>query len=449
MFKDKEFLKKLLTIGIPIAIQNLIMSSMNIVDVFMVGQLGEVEIAGLGLANQIFFLMILILFGINSGGSIFIAQFWGKKNIPKIRQTVGISIVLGVIVTLFSFVGVELFSKGLMGIYTKDINVIARGSEYLVIVAWSYVFTAVGFSFAIALRSIGNTKVPMYTSLISLVINLILNYIFIFGKLGFPAMGVKGAALATVIARIIECIAMIVITYSQKYEIAGKLKEFFSFEKEMLSRFVKISLPVIFHESFWALGVTTYNVVYARIGTSSIAAVSIEGSIERLAFVLFVGIGNAASVMIGNKIGEDKEEEAYDYAIKFAKIGPLLAIFMGIFLAIISSSILKMYNVSEEVYTYSKILLIMFAGYMPFKVFNMINIVGILRSGGDTKAGLFLELSGIWLIGVPLALFTGFVMHWSVYYVYFFANTEEIFKAILGIKRLLSKKWLKNLVSDM
>ncbi len=303
MFKDKEFLKKLLTIGIPIAIQNLIMSSMNIVDVFMVGQLGEVEIAGLGLANQIFFLMILILFGINSGGSIFIAQFWGKKNIPKIRQTVGISIVLGVIVTLFSFVGVELFSKGLMGIYTKDINVIARGSEYLVIVAWSYVFTAVGFSFAIALRSIGNTKVPMYTSLISLVINLILNYIFIFGKLGFPAMGVKGAALATVIARIIECIAMIVITYSQKYEIAGKLKEFFSFEKEMLSRFVKISLPVIFHESFWALGVTTYNVVYARIGTSSIAAVSIEGSIERLAFVLFVGIGNAASVMIGNKIG--------------------------------------------------------------------------------------------------------------------------------------------------
>ncbi|OQY06582.1 MAG: hypothetical protein B6I28_06220 [Fusobacteriia bacterium 4572_132] len=289
----------------------------------------------------------------------------------------------------------------------------------------------------------------MYTSLISLIINVILNYIFIFGKVGFPAMGVKGAALATVIARIIECLVMVVITYSKKYAIAGKLKELFSFEREMFSKFVKISLPVVFHESFWALGVTTYNIVYARIGTSSIAAISIEGSIERLAFVLFIGIGNAAGVMLGNKIGEEKEEEAYKYAISFVKIGFVFSILMGSFLAMTSGYILKMYNVSEEVYKFSKILLIMFAVYMPFKVFNMINIVGILRSGGDTKAGLFLELSGIWMIGVPLALFTGFVMHWSVYYVYLFANLEEVFKAILGVKRLLSKKWLKNLVSDM
>ncbi|MGM0507677.1 MAG: MATE family efflux transporter [Fusobacteriota bacterium] len=449
ILKDKEFLKKLLIIGLPIALQNLIMSSMNIIDVFMVGQLGEVSIAALGLANQIFFLIVLMLFGINSGSSVFIAQFWGKRNISKIKETLGIAISLGIIVTAFSFLGVQYYGKILLRVYTKDLEVINQGYGYLKIVSWSYIFTSIAFAFSIALRSIERTKIPMYTSLVSLLINATLNYIFIFGKFGFPAMGVRGAALATLIARTIECFVIISITYARKFPLAGRLKELFTFDFTLFKRFFKTSFPIMVHELFWALGITTYNIVYARIGTASLAAINIEGSIERIAFVLFIGIGNAAGIMIGNEIGKGNKERAFDYAKKSIIIGPFLSIFISTMLIFSSGYILKIYDVSEQVYNYSRILLIIFSIYMPFKVFNMTNIVGILRSGGDTKYGLFLELGGIWLIGVPLALITGLVLDLSIYYVYIFANLEEIFKMIFGLKRLISKKWLNNLVENV
>ena len=447
LFKDKEFFTTLVRIATPIAIQNLIASSLNMVDTVMVGQLGETQIAAVGLANQYFFLLNLLLFGVSGGASIFTAQYWGKKDIKNIRRVLGLSLISGVFASFIFTLGALFAPEYVLRIFSKDTMVIELGAQYLRIVGFSYVITAITFSYAFSLRSTEDAKLPMYVSALALSINTVFNYLLIFGKFGFPALGVRGAAIATVLSRVVEVITLLVVTYKGQYVPAAKIKEMLDLSKDFIKRFYKTTIPVILNESIWSLGVTMYAIVYARMGTGVIASINIASTIERVAFVLFSGMGNACAVMLGNRIGANDEDRAFDYAKRFAILGPSIGVLIGTLLIISSPWVLSIFHVSYDVREATQKILMIMSFATPLRVFNLINIVGILRSGGDTKYSLFIDTFGVWFIAAPLAFLGGLVWKLPIQWVYSLVIFEELFKFTFGVKRLISKKWLHNLVN--
>ncbi len=447
---DKVFYKKLITIALPIAIQNLISSSLNMIDTIMIGQLGETEIAAVGLANEVFFLLSLFLFGVCSGSAIFFAQFWGKRDIANIKRALGLCLVCSVGISLIFTTIASLIPEKVLSIFTKDQKVIELGSQYLRIVCISYIMTAITFSYAFALRNTGQPKVPMFVSGCAVLINSVLNYILIFGKLNIPKLGVRGAAIATVIARIAEMVIILLIVYLNQYPIKAKLSEMLDISKNFLNRFFNTTTPVIFNEMLWSLGVSAYSMVYARMGTGVIAAVNIASTIERMAMVLFIGMGHACAFIVGEEIGAQNEERAYYYGKKIVTLGPLVGIIVGSLLITFSEKIISIYRVSQFVHSAAKSVLIACAIIMPVRVFNYINIIGILRSGGDTKYSLFLDACGVWLMGVPMAIIMGLILKLPISYVYFLTiAAEQIFKFIFGTRRFVARKWLNNLVEGI
>lgn len=449
MNQNKIFFRKLWIIAIPIAIQNFIVSSLNIVDVMMIGKLGKDQIAGVGLANQVFFILMLLMFGISGGASTFIAQFWGKRNLKNIHKTLGIALCLaGFISFIFSILALFI-PETLIRIYSSEKEVIKYGADYLRIVGTSFIATAIYFQFATAIRSIGRPKIALFSSLVALIINISLNYVLIFGKFGFPEMGVKGAALATVVARLVETILLTALIYLKKTEVASTIKELFSWNLNFAKRFIKISNPIIFQELLWALGTTSYYIIYGRISSDAVAAMNIFSSVERMAFVLFFGLSMASGVMIGEEIGKDNEKLAYEYSKKVIFLFPIIAIVLSLPIFFTRNFIVEFYSIPEVVKYNSKMILMMFCFVFPLKVFNLTNLIGILRSGGDTKVAFLLDIIPLWLIGVPIAYFTGLKFGLPIYLIYLLINIEELVKSIFSCKRVFSKKWMKNIVNDI
>ena len=443
-FSDRRFYSTMLKLAIPMTIQQFVNSSTNLLDVLMIGQLGETAIASLGLSNQIFFLLILFMFGISSGSAIFTAQYWGKGDLGNLRKVMGIGLTMAITVALFYTLIALLIPEKILSIYTKDQAVIELGSQYLRIVGAGYVFTAITLTFMSVLRSTQNVRLPMVITIIALSTNIFLNYCLIFGNFGFPELGVRGAALGTTIARILETSLMIFFAYRFRTAAAAKIKELkysFTFFKKVL----RTSLPAAVNEVFWSLGITTYYAVYARISTEAVAAVNINSTIENMTFVIFIGAANACAIMIGNEIGAGNESKAFEYGVRFLVISIALALLFGAFVILLRPYILSLYNIEQTSYDYAYRIQFIYALTMWIRVANLLLFIGVLRSGGDTRYALLVEMASIWLIGVPSALIGGFVLHWPVYYVYALVLSEEIVKLIIVVPRFLSRKWINNL----
>jgi len=445
LFSDKIFFKTLFKLALPIALQNLILSSLNLIDTIIIGGLGEYAIAGVGIANQYFFLLNLVLFGVVSGSSIFTAQYYGDNDIPNIKRILGLSIIASGTAAFIFFIAGFFFNNEILKIFSTDKLVISIGSQYLKIIVFSYVITAITFSYSFTLRSIRQVKIPMIISIIALAINTILNYLLVYGYFGMPKLGTNGSAIATLIARTIEMILMITVVYSKKLIIAAKLSEMLDLSLDYIRNFFKITTPVILNESIWSLGVSMYAIAYARMGTEVIAATNISATIERITWVIFMGLGNACAVMIGNKIGEGSKDEAYLLAKRFIIICPALAILTGMIVFSTSGWVLSVYKVSPTVYNYSHNILIVFSIFLVAKVINYTSIIGIFRSGGDTRFCLILDTGGVWLIGVPLAFLGGLVLKLPIHLVYILIYIEEVIKLMFCIPRIISKKWINNL----
>lgn len=445
-WKDRIFLKSMLAIAIPIALQNLITSSLNMVDTLMISDLGQSSIAAVGLANQVFFFYMLINFGVNSGSGIFISQYWGKKDTLSIRKVLGLAVSLstftGIIFTVVAF----FFPEFIMGLLIKEQKVIQLGSEYLRIVSLSYIITAIGFSYSVALRSTGRPRVPMKVSAISFVTNTVFNYVLIFGKFGFPEMGVKGAALGTLIARIVELLFILYAVYSGGGPLRANIKELLNWNKEFVKKYMITVSPVIINEGFWSLGQVLYSVAYARIGEEATAAVQLTLTIQNIFFVLVRGLGSACSVLVGNKIGEGDKTNAYNYAINFMTMSSLLGLILGTTMALTPDLTLKLFrNIDSDLYHIARSLLVIMGFTFFIRTTNSTIIVGVLRGGGDTRFSMFLEMGAVWIVGVPLAFIGALTLKWPVQYVFLLITSEEIVKFLIGIPRVLSKKWMKEL----
>ncbi|WZL80245.1 MATE family efflux transporter [Vallitaleaceae bacterium 9-2] len=444
--KNTEFYKKLFAIAVPITLQQLIISSLNLIDTFMISSLTKEAIAGVGAANKVFFLLNLFLFGMSSGSSILTAQFWGKKDVENIKKVYGLSLTFALGGGLLFTIVAILLPQQVMSIFSTDAQVIIEGANYLRIVGFSYLFTAVTFSTMFVLRSTNYVKLPLFVTMVAISVNTFLNWVLIYGNMGFQPMGVEGAATATLIARTLECFMLVGLSNYYKLPPSGKLKTLFSYNKNLAKHFSKIAMPVVINEILWSTGVTMYAVVYGRMGTDAMAAMTITQTIEQIIFVVSVGVGNASAVMLGNSLGAMEGEKIYDEAVQFVKINFLLGAFMGIIIILSAPHIAGIYSVPPIV-KYNIIgSLSVFGMYTMVKSVNLVIIVGILRSGGDTIFAAALDGIAVWGLGVPLAILTGLVLKWDLPYVYAAILFEEMAKFSFGIKRMKSKRWMNNLV---
>lgn len=445
--RDKEFFRAMLALAVPVAFQQLITAGLNMIDVLMVGQLGEASVAALGLANQIFFLLILFLFGVTSGMSIFTAQYWGRGDTDNIRKVLGICLVIAVLVAALFSLAAVLIPEKLMGFYTEDPEVIKLGSGYLRIVGLSYVPMAISVSYISILRSITQVRLTVVVSVLALALKTMLAYLLIFGIGIFPALGVRGAAIGTSVGWAFECLLLLILVYAAKTPLAANPLSFFQFDRAFVSKVLKTSMPAAANEVLWSFGITTYNAVYARIGTDSIAAININATIEELMFVLFIGLGNACSVMVGNKIGAGEKDTAFEYGRRFTILAVLCSILGGVIVFSIRGVVIGLYQLSPSAAYNLRLIMLVYSLSAWLRVFNFMLFIGALRAGGDTRYAMFTELFSIWLIGVPSALIGGFVLHLPVYGVYAMVLIEEVVKAFIILRRYLSRKWIHDLVN--
>ena len=443
-----SFYKRAFKLALPIAMHSLIISAINMADVFMIGQLGETSIAALGISNQLMFMLILFLFGVSSGGQIFIAQFFGKKDKENQDRVVGIMLLPALTISIIAMIGATLFPKFIMSVFSNDETVLSQSATYLMIVGLSYPLTAVAFIFNTVCRSTDRPNFPMYTSFATLLINIFLNWALIFGNLGFPQLGIKGAAIATFTARSIETILTLVLIYSSNSKAAAKFRNMFDFRANLVRKVIKTSLPVFINEITWASGILALNIVFARLGTQAIATINIMDSVGRLSFAAFIGIAHAGGVMLGQDMGAGKMDKVWDDSRKFSFLAVGIGIVIALGLALFAPTIVSIYSISQTVFDYAVKTIYAWAFILPLVAFNCLNIVGILRSGGDTKAALWIDIGALWAVGVPLAIIGAYYLGLPIYLVYLMAKVEEVFKFIFGTHRYISRKWIRNLVEE-
>lgn len=448
--ENKRFYKLLISLCIPIIIQNLISTSVNVIDTVMISSLGETSVASIGVANQFFFLFNMTLSGLTGGAGLFISQFYGKNDTNNIKKVTGLNVLLGIILGLIFFIPALFFPKLIIHFFSYDTNVIKLCIDYFSIIAFCYPLIAVSTVFSMGSRSVRNPKLGMICSAIALISNIILNYGLIFGNLGLPALGVKGAALATVIARLIEFLLLVsyVYVFKKNYILRFNLSNLKSIDKSFISAFFTKSTPILLNDSGWAIGTVLYSVAYSKAGTSAIAASQIATSTGNFFIMTAVCVAIGASIMLGNELGADNKEVAIDYAKKFSKIVFIVGTILGILLIFNIPMLLKMFSVSDSLAPDIIKIFVIMGLLMGLKSFNTLLIIGVLRSGGDTKYSLFLELGCMWLVSLPLT-FIFAIKGAPIYVLVLLTYSEEIVKFIFGVPRAMSKKWVANIVKEI
>mgnify|MGYP002070634073 CR=1 FL=1 len=460
MLRDRTFLGKALRIACPVAMQGMLNTIVNLADTMMIGTLGETAIASVGLANKYFFVFNLLVFGVVSGGGILAAQYWGNMDIKNIRRVLGLSLTIALVGSLL-FAGAGFFwPEGVMSVFTESSASIRLGASYLVVAAFSYPFTAVTNVYVAMLRAVGQVKLPVLTSCMAIVINIILNFFFIFSprtvaisgtSFVIPGLGlgVVGAALATLTARVLEMLVLVSMIYLRRWPVAAGISEMFGYSRAFIAQFLHTASPVIMNEFMWGLGTTMYSLAYGRMGDEAVAAITIATTIQDIVVVLFQGLSAATAVILGNEMGAGKLKRAELYARYFFILQFIVTIAGAVLIVLGRGLIISCYSITPEVEANVHTLILIFALYMPAKMFNYINVVGVLRSGGDTKMCLFLDTSGVWCIGVPLAFLGGLVWKLTICQVYALVMLEEVYKMVLGYWRYRQRKWLRNLNVDL
>lgn len=441
-----NLLKNTLRLALPIAMQQLMIASLHLVDTAMVVSLGDVSTAAIGTAGRWFFLFNLCIFGFSSGMSVIVSQFWGIKDKKSIHKAFGLGLLSAVTFAIIFSMTTLIIPKSLINVFSDDINVINEGARYLQIAGLSFIPLSISLITGYLLRSTESVKLPLIISFISISINTLLNYILIFGKWGFEPMGIQGAAYATVISSAIQCVLFIVISYIKKNIAYSKLRELIPKDIAFVKKYFITTLPVLINEILWAVGVNVYNMVLARQGSSNYAAYTIFSSIEQISFTFFIGICSACAVIIGKLVGQKKLDEAYQTAKKYIISTLVMAVVVSTVLFLSAKSIVSLYDTqnpqtADTAVTLLKILCFI----LPFYLIPYICIVGIFRAGGDTKAGMYIDVFNVWVIGVPVTLICGFLLKLEFKYIFLFMYSEHFFKVIICLIYFKKRKWLRTL----
>lgn len=446
LFSDREYYRKIWVIAIPLILQNMISASINLLDSLMLGSLGDAALGSVNICAQFYFYFFnMLIFGFIAGGAILNAQYWGTKDTDNIHRVMGIQLIgcsiIGVIFAMLT----RFHPEWIMRLYSKDPEVIQNGTLYLRTLSFSFLVVPISNIFSNAHRCTGNTRIPMAISTFSLGLKVTLSWILIFGKFGLPAFGVQGAAIGTLAARTVECGLFLSVTYTKKYPVAGRLKQFFDFRPTVTKVALRNMLPVMVNEGIWGLGSNVYSSIYANISTASIAAVAAVNPIDNFMFTVFLGVGDACAVMIGNLIGQNQPGKAYDYGKRSIMLTTLLSLGIGIIVFLSRHQILSIYNLSAEASAAAFQVLGIMACTIWARTTSYTLIIGILRAGGDVRFCLLVDSGASWLIGIPAAYIMAFVFHQPIAVVYFGVMLQEFSELIIFFLRFRSKRWLNNL----
>ena len=446
--REPGFYRHLVALALPILIQNLITNSLGLVDTFMVGTLGEGPLAGVTLANIPVFVVQLMMFGIQSGSAVLISQYRGKGDFASINRVMGIGMYVAGAITLIFALIMGFATQPFMSLFGNDPDVIATAARYARIVGWSYFFDSFVQVYIGAHRAMGKPNRGMYILAVSMLGNTFLNWVFIFGNLGAPRMVEEGAALATLLARILSCsIAVVWAIRDRGFRIQPVL--FFRPGLEMTRRFVRFSTPVMCNETFWGLGTSLFPTIMGHMDGSKeiLAAYAIAGNITNLCTVGVFAIGGTAAILVGQEIGSGHTDRVFSLgalldvlAFTFGLVSG--GLFLLILYFVIAPYLYPLFHLSPQAGDICTMMLTVVFCFMPLRSFDTTNIVGVLRGGGDVRMATLIDLSPLWLAAIPLAALSGLVLELGILWVYLSMMSENIIKFVFGLRRFLSAQWI-------
>ncbi len=440
----KAFYKMAFVLIMPMALQNLINVGVTSIDVLMLGKVGETVLSAASLASQVQFIMILVFFGLTSGASVLTAQYWGKGDTGSIVKIMGICMRISLIVAVFFTIIVFVFPAQIMSIFTNDEPIIAEGVKYLRIISFSYIFISVTMIYLNVMRSVERVVISTVVYLISLVFNVIIAALLIFGLFGLPKLGIQGAAIASLASRVIELI--VVIIHAKKYNRVLHFKPSLLFvrDKYLFRDFMFYSLPVVLNELMWGTGVSINAAVIGHMGESAISANSVAQIARQLATVIAFGLANATAISVGKVIGENNLETAKRYSSRFIKMSVLAGIFGAVLILIARPVAVSALDLTAHTKDYLSIMMYVMSYFVIAQAVNTTLVVGVFRAGGDTRFGLYLDVTTMWGGSILFGALAAFVFKWSVPVVYVILMSDEIIKIPIVYLRYKSRRWLNN-----
>ncbi len=449
LLRDKQFRRTAFAIGLPVVIAHIFSIGLNMIDTLMIGKLGLAELAGVGAANRFYAVFSVICFGFYSGTSVHLAQFWGVRDIPNVRRILGVDLVFALLFSLLTMALSYFCTPSLLRLFNKDPQVVALGVDYLRIVQFSYILTAISFIITFQSRSIHRLAVATTVNAIALVINTALNYCLIYGRLGFPALGVKGAALATVFARLVEMVALLTYVYGSKdHPFAASLRELFDWNKPLLKGLIQKTIPVVCSEGAWSSGQAASFIAFGKLGYAAQAVVQVGSVVGDFFQAVFFGVGTSCAVMIGNELGRGNKGRAYSLSWAFLVICTALCVIMTLLFLASKNLVIQIYGYDPETSAVLNSTLVVYALFNTPRMLTYVLLLGVLRAGGDTTFSSALDILGVWGISVPLAFLGAIVWRLPLSLVIALSLSDEVVKAGICLWRMKTKRWMNVLTAD-
>ncbi len=446
--KDKAFYKKVAAIAVPIALQGLITNGVNIMDTLMIGTLGETQLSAVSLANQFISIFHIFCMGIGMGASVLVARYYGMRDNPSLKKTITIMLRLCLLMATLFCIGTVLLPSEIMRIYTTETDIITNGIEYLRYSIISYYFLGLSLTCTIVLRNVGQVRMPLYTSIGAFFVNVLANYIFIFGKLGVPAMGVAGAAIGTLVARIFEFSVICGYLFLADHEIGYRIRDILSPVGKLWNEYIRISIPVLISDGILALGNNSVAMVIGRLGKAFVAANAVTAVTQQLSSVMIQGFSQAGAIVTGYTLGEGDKEKAHRQGYAFLGVGLIFGLISAGIIMLLSEPMIQAYNLSVETQQIARALILSISIIVVFQATNSIMTKGVLRGGGDTKMLMLADNIFLWIASVPLGILAGLVLHLPAFWIYFALKIDQVLKAIWCVIRLRSDKWIKKIKTD-
>lgn len=451
MKRGPGFYRQVAALAAPIVLQNLITSTLGMADTFMVGMLGETPMAAVTLANIPLFVVQLFIFGVQSGSSVLISQYWGRQDRQAINRVMGVAMwTAGSVSFLFALV-LQLWPVEFLSLFGNQREVVELAAQYGRIAGWSYACSALTMMYVAAYRSMERPQLGLYILVSSMLVNTCLNWVFIFGNLGAPKMGVAGAALATLIARVLELVIVtshMILTRFFRVQPALLLRP----GKEMALRFARYGSPVVCNETMWGLGTSVFPTIMGHMegSTEILAAYTVAGNMEKICMVVSFGLGATAAIIIGREIGAGRPHVVQEVGMALNTLAAMCGIVIGVGLILFAqitapAVVYPLFQMSARAGAIASMMMTVQGVIRPLRDFNSVTIVGVLRGGGDVKMATVIDISPLWLAAIPAAAVCGLVLRLDILWVYLAMTLENFVKCGLGLYRLRSGKWIRDL----
>lgn len=440
--RKRSLRKEIVRLALPIALQQFMTALVGACDAIMLGKLSQDAMSAVSLATQVTVVFNLFMFAFMAGENMFVAQYYGKGDYTGISQVFSlVTKICGCIAVVF-LAGTLFFPEQLMRILTNEETLIVLGSEYLRVIGISYVFSGIAQIFLAIMKNCGAVNMSTLINGVMVILNIALNAVFIFGLSGFPKMGIKGAALATVLATVVQFLWSVGYVLCRIRAVKFSLR---SCEKKLFGRFWQKTVPLLINNLAWGIGFSMYSVIMGHLGTDAVAANGIANISKNLVVCFCLGLGNAGSIIVGNRLGADRLQEAKEVGETLTKTAIIAGIVSGLVLIALSPFITKMVDLTPTARGYLQKMLLISSYYIAGKSVNCMTIGGIFAAGGDSKFGMLCDSVTLWCIIVPLGCICAFILKLPVMVVYFVLNLDEIIKLPVVYKHYKKYKWIKNL----